>query len=69
MRKKEVEKTRVNVTISVELYQQLKERADLLGTSVPSVLVNYAVQGMQQEKAINTMNSVMSALNDVKEVK
>lgn len=53
---------RINVTLSEELFLKLKERADLLGSSVPSVLVFYAVQGINQENAINSINSMMSVL-------
>lgn len=62
-------KKRMNVTVSENLYNELKVRADLLGTSVPSVLVFYAFQGISQERAINSIDSMLSAMKNFEEQK
>lgn len=56
-------KKRINVTMSEEFYRIIKKRADLLGISVPSVLVFYAMQGINQEEAISSLNSVSDVIN------
>lgn len=62
------EKKRITVTLSNDLFMKLKERADLLGSSIPSVLVFYAVQGINQENAINSINSMMSVLDKIEDL-
>lgn len=57
------EKKRITVTLSNDLYMKLKERADLLGSSIPSVLLFYAMQGITQENAINSLNSINSVIS------
>lgn len=59
------EKKRVNVTIGEEMYNKLKKKADEMGSSVPSVLVVYASQAIQQEEAINSMSSIMAKLGNM----
>lgn len=63
------EKKRVNVTVGEEMYNKLKKKADEMGSSVPSVLVVYANQAMQQEEAINSMGSIMAKLESMGELK
>ena len=62
-------KKRINVTIGEELYNKLKKKADEMGSSVPSVLVVYASQAIQQEDAINSMSSIMSKLGNIEQLK
>lgn len=64
-----IEKKRVTVTLGEELYDKLKKKADVLGSTVPSVLVVYANQAMQQEEAINSMGSIMAKLESMGELK
>lgn len=62
------EKKRVNVTVGEEMYNKLKKKADEMGSSVPSVLVVYASQAMQQEEAINSMGTIMAKLGNIEQI-
>lgn len=53
---------RVTVTLGEELYNTLKTRADTIGSSVPSLLVFYAMEHLKQEEMITQVPNLTSAL-------
>ena len=57
-------KKRMNVTMSEELYEILKQRADKMGVSIPAVVVFYAYQGIRQEEAISSLAGAVNVLSD-----
>ncbi len=61
-------KKRINVTIGEELFNKLKKKADEMGSSVPSVLVVYASQAIQQEEAISSMGTIMAKLGSIEQL-
>lgn len=52
-------KIRLQVTISEDLYNGLKSKADLIGTSVPSLVVFYATEYMRQAQMIEQLPQMM----------
>lgn len=62
------EKKRVTVTLGEEMYNKLKQKADVLGSTVPSILVVYANQALQQEEAINSMGTIMAKLGNMEQL-
>lgn len=58
------DKKRMNVTMSEELYELIKKRADSMGVSIPSVVVFYAYQGIRQEEAISSLAGAVNVLSD-----
>ncbi len=62
------EKKRVTVTIGEEMYNKLKEKADVMGSTVPSILLVYASQAIQQEEAISSMGTIMAKLGSIEQL-
>lgn len=58
-RPKQEPKKRIQVTLSYELFDILKAEADLLGTSVPAVLVSNATEHLYQKMIINQLPDLM----------
>lgn len=60
-----VEKKRINLTLSEELYNLLKEKADLLGTSVQTVILFYCTEYMKQDNMIKIMPSMLDSFKKI----
>lgn len=60
--KSAVDKKRINLTLGNELYSVLKDRADLLGTSVQSVILFCCTEYLKQENVINCLPSFIEVL-------
>lgn len=63
-----VEKKRITVTIGVELYDLLNEQAEMMGTSVPALLVFNATEYLKQQKMINQLPLLMQQAVGLKQV-
>lgn len=58
-------KKRVNVTISYEFYDLLKKEADMIGSSVPAVLVSNAYEHINQRQLVLAMPAMLSQMNEI----
>lgn len=59
-----VEKKRVQVTLSQQLYDSLKTYGDSIGVSVPSLLVLYATEHMKQNQMVSILPELLTAYSD-----
>lgn len=58
------EKKRVNVTLGADFYNLLKQKADLMGSSVPSLLVFYAMEHMYQQNMIDGFPALLERMKE-----
>ena len=58
-------KVRLQTTISQELYDDLKVKADYMGVSVQSLIVMYATEHIKQVELVNKMPNMIDQLKDL----
>lgn len=58
-------KKRINLTLSDELYNILKEKADLMGTSVQAVILFYCTEYMKQDSVIKSMPGMLQQMSQI----
>ena len=60
-------KIRLQVTVGEDLFNNLKSKADVIGTSVQSLLVFYATEYMRQSQMLDQLPDMMSAASKLQD--